>query len=64
MQPQSLLALHLFLAKQNSCALWQPQEQNSIGDSHTEVGLKAQLSPRAYATKEENLKSLHVQTSN
>lgn len=29
-----------------------------MGDSHTEVGLKAQLSPRAYATKEENLKSL------
>lgn len=35
-----------------------------MGDPHTEVGLKAQLSPRGYATKQENLTSLHVKTAN
>lgn len=37
--PKRLLALHLFLAGQNSCALRQNQRsRTSMGDPHTEVG--------------------------
>ena len=38
----------------------QPQEQTPVGDSHAEVGLKPQLSPRNGATKEEEKKSFHA----
>ena len=41
-----------------ACALGQPEEQMPVGGTHTEVGLKPQLSPRGNATKEEELKSL------
>ena len=33
-------------------------EQTSLGGTHAEVGLKPQLSPRGYVTREEELKSL------
>ena len=42
----------------DTCALGKPREQTLVGGTHAEVGLKPQLSPRDFATKEEELKSL------
>ena len=38
--------------------LQQPLEQTLVDETHPEVGMKPQLSPRGHVTKEEELKSL------
>ena len=60
------LPSHPLIARVDSCAPGQPQEQTLVGGPHIEVELKPQLSSRGHATKEEKLKSLlaAVQTTN
>ena len=62
--PAWVLCLHRLLPwllpEWLACVLWQLLDQTPVRETHGEVGLKLQVSPRAHVTKEVELKSLLV----